>query len=117
MLDYDVYESLNLGQNVFISWNVQIHNTDYHYFITEEIIFPRNKKIEISDNVWIVRDVTVSKVAIIPSNSIIASHSLVYGKNDNSETGMLIAGVPAKVIRFNIRPINDYNKDSQIDVF
>jgi len=113
----NVYEYLKLGRNVFISWNVQIHDTDYHYFIKDERIFSRNRKIEIGDNVWIGHDVTVSKGAIVPRNCIVASNSLVNDKYDMSENGLLIAGIPAKVIKFSIRPINDYNKDTKIDAF
>ena len=112
-----VYESIKIGSRVVISWNVQIHDTDYHYFIKNERIFPRNKKIEIGDNVWIGHDVTISKGSVIPSNCIIASNSLVNGRYEESEKGLLIAGIPAKTIRSNIRPINDYNKDARIDFF
>lgn len=113
----NVYESLKLGRYVFISWNVQIHDTDFHYFIKNGRIFPKNRKIEIGNNVWIGHDVTVSKGAVIPSNCIVASNSLVNGKYGKSENGLLIAGTPAKVIRFNVCPINDYYKDAQIDTF
>lgn len=113
----NVYESVILGSNIIISWNVQIHDTNYHYFIKDERIFPRNKKIEIGDNVWIGHDVTIAKGSVIPSNCIIASNSLVNGKFNEAGNGLLIAGIPAKVIRSNIRPINCYNKDALIDRF
>lgn len=113
----NVYESLKVGRNVVVSWNVQIHDTDFHYFIKNGRIFSRNRKIKIGNNVWIGHDVTISKGAVIPSNCIVASNSLVNGKYDKSENGLLIAGIPAKVIRFNVRPINDYYKDAQIDTF
>ena len=112
-----VYESIKIGKGVVISWNVQIHDTDYHYFIKDERIFPRNKKIEIGDNIWIGHDVTISKGSVIPSNCIIASNSLVNGRYYESGNGLLLAGIPAKLIRSDIRPINNYNKDSQIDTF
>lgn len=112
-----VYEFLKIGKNVFVSWNVQIHDTDYHFFIKDDRIFPRNKKIEIGENVWIGHDVTISKGACIPANCIVASNSLVNSSFYECSDGMLLAGIPAKVIRTKLKPINDYNKDVQIDSF
>lgn len=113
----NVYDFLKLGKNVFVSWNVQIHDTDYHYFIKDDKIFPRNRKIEIGDNIWIGHDVTISKGAVVPSNCIVASNSLINSKYNESEGGLLIAGIPAKVIRYNVQPINNYNMDAKIDTF
>lgn len=95
----NVYESLKVGRNVVVSWNVQIHDTDYHYFIKDDRIYPRNRKIEIGDNVWIGHDVTISKGACIPANCIVASNSLVNGNFEECSGGLLLAGIPAKVIR------------------
>ena len=112
----NVYDFLKLGKNVFVSWNVQIHDTDYHYFIKDDKIFPRNRKIEIGDNIWIGHDVTISKGSVVPSNCIVASNSLINSKYNESEGGLLIAGIPAKVIRY-VQPINNYNMDVKIDTF
>ncbi|MBO5382230.1 MAG: hypothetical protein J6A40_09145 [Bacteroides sp.] len=113
----NVYDFFKLGRNVFVSWNVQIHDTDYHYFIKDDRIFPRNGRIEIGDNVWIGHDVTISKGAVVPPDSIVASNSMINSKYNDSEGGLLIAGIPAKVIRSNVQPINNYNMDAKIDSF
>lgn len=114
-----VYELVKFGSHTFVSWNVHIHDTDYHYFIKDGKIFSRTKNIEIGDYVWIGHDVTVGKGASIPSNCIVASHSLVISKFNESESkgGLLLAGAPAQIKRSNVMPINDFNKDSRIDKY
>lgn len=110
-----VYKYVSLGSRVTISWNVHVHDTDYHYYISDDKISAKNRNIEIGDNVWIGHDVTIAKGSVIPSNCIVASNSLINRSYLGCGTGLLIAGIPGCVKRLGVRPINDFYKDSQID--
>ena len=110
-----VYHCVKIGKHTMISWNVHVHDTDYHYFIKEDKIFSRDRTISIGENVWIGHEVTITKGSQIPSNCIVASYSLVNCSFPESPNGLMLAGIPAQIKRFNVRPINDFIRDSEID--
>lgn len=108
----NVYKKIMLGSKVFIAWNTHLHDTDYHYIIRDNKIFNnREDTIEIGNKVWIGHDVTVAKGTSIPSDCIVASHSLVKGRFPYQEGGMLLVGIPAQIKCSNIKPINDFQID------
>ena len=69
------------GNDVLLSWDVQIMDTDYHdiYNNTGKRI-NEDRPIVIGDNVWLGCRALVLKGSSIPSNSIIAAGSTIAGK-------------------------------------
>lgn len=112
-----VYKSVKFGNRVTVSWDVHIHDTDYHYFIVDDTIFSRNQDIEIGDNVWIGHNVTIAKGGIIPSNCIVASNSLINRSFREYGTGLLLAGIPGQIKRCGVKPINNFCQDLIIDQY
>jgi maltose O-acetyltransferase len=106
-------ESVNIGNRVLISHNVNIHDTDSHSINTElrsqhfyaimstghpkENIFDiKASPVVIDDDVWIGFNSTILKGVKIGKGSIIAACSVV---TKDVPPNVIVAGNPAKVIR------------------
>lgn len=89
---------ITFGNDVQLSWNSLITDSDAHKIIAEngDIINP-NKEILIGNNVWIAANTTILKGSAISDNTVVASNSLVNKKFTNSSC--IIGGSPAKVIK------------------
>jgi acetyltransferase-like isoleucine patch superfamily enzyme len=92
------YKEIVFGENVLCGWNCIFMDTDFHE-ISSLYNTPQCsiKEILIGDNCWFALNNTVMKGTILPSNSIIASNSLL--NKDYSQEGKycLFAGQPAIV--------------------
>lgn len=93
--------SITIGKNCLLS-DVSLSTTDWHSIVdadTGERINPA-KDILIEDLVWIGEGVTIQKGVMIGSGSIIGARALV---TKSVPPLSLAVGVPAKVIRSNVK--------------
>lgn len=92
------YKSISIGDDVLISWDCLIMDSDTHPIWGEcnEIInYGRN--VFIGNHVWIGCRSTILKGSIIPNDCVIGACSLVSG--DKFEPCTIIAGHPAKSVK------------------
>jgi acetyltransferase-like isoleucine patch superfamily enzyme len=106
-------DSINIGNRVLISHNVNIHDTDSHsidaylrsqHFSAimtighqkENIFDIKGSPVLIEDDVWIGFNSTILKGVTIGSGSIIAACSVV---TKDVPSSVLVAGNPAKIIK------------------
>ncbi|EGD7494072.1 acyltransferase [Shigella dysenteriae] len=90
--------SITIGNNCTFSWNVLVMATDYHSILNgDKKVTNISKGIEIGSHVWCGCNSTILKNVTIPSNSIIATGSVVT-KSFTSEN-IIIGGNPAKIIK------------------
>ena len=92
------FKEISIGNNVAISENVTIWDTDAHTIIGKET--QMTQPIKIGNNVWIGNNVTILKGVTIFDGAIIAAGSVV---TKDIPEGCLAAGVPAKVIKENVK--------------
>lgn len=93
-----VAEKVTFGDDVLISWDVQIMDTDFHKIRNAEgVIINPPKAIEIGDNVWIGSKVTVLKGVIVKNGGVIAANSLV--SKDCGQPNAIYGGIPATIIK------------------
>lgn len=96
--DIDAIESINIGDDVTISVNVQIMDTDHHQILNiDGHLMNPPSPIRIGNKVWIGCTSTVLKGTILADNIIIGANSLVSGQNTTS--GCIYAGNPIKLIK------------------
>jgi len=93
-----VSNSISLGDNVFISDNSTLRDSDNHWITGGSGI--NSAPISIGNNVWIGINVTILKGVTIGDGAIVAANSLV---NKSVPPSTLVGGVPAKVIRENVK--------------
>ena len=91
-LNLSCYSCIRIGNNVAISENVTIRDSDNHSINKSKSVQP----IVIEDNVWIGMNVTILKGVTIGSGSVIAAGSVV---NKSIPEECLAGGVPCRVIK------------------
>ena len=91
------HEKIEIGENVAISHDVTIMDSDAHEGLWAG--YEKTKPIKIGNHVWIGTRVTILKGVTIGDNAIIAAGSVV---TKNVPNNTIVAGVPAKVIKINI---------------
>ena len=94
------FKHITFGNDVLISWQCLIMDTDFHKVIKNNQISNHDKEINIGNHVWIGCRCTILKGVNISDGCVIASNSnLVKSIN---ETSSLIGGNPGKVINRDI---------------
>jgi len=96
-LTLSVFESVTIGNNVAISEDVSIRDSDNHQ-ITDSSK-PKTAPITIGNHVWIGMNVTILKGTEIGDNCVVAAGTVLSGVYPPN---CLIAGIPGKIIRENI---------------
>lgn len=91
------FNSITIGNNVAISENVTIWDSDAHKIIGKES--EMSKPVYIGNHVWIGCNVTILKGVTIGDGAIIAAGSVV---TKNIPENTLAGGVPAKIIKQNV---------------
>jgi acetyltransferase-like isoleucine patch superfamily enzyme len=98
--------NISFGQDVLISWDVMIMDTDAHPIRDNDMeIINKDKPIIVDDNVWIGSRCVILKGAKISKNSILASNSLL--SKPIPEMNVILAGNPAKIVKTNIKWLNE----------
>lgn len=92
------FKEISIGRNVAISENVTIWDTDAHSIVGKEA--QMTQPVRIGNNVWIGNNVTILKGVTIGDGAIIAAGAVV---NKDVPAGCLAGGVPAKVIRSDVK--------------
>jgi len=91
-----------IGDECLLSWGIIFRTSDMHSIFDEKTKKRINygKDIIIGNKVWMSSEVLLLKGAQVLDNSIIGTRSVVSNVFDVS--GVIIAGVPAKIIKKNI---------------
>lgn len=92
------FKEINIGKNVAISENVTIWDTDAHIMVGKE--HEMTKPVNIGNHVWIGNNVTILKGVTIGDGAVIAAGAVV---NKDIPSSCLAGGVPAKVLKENIK--------------
>lgn len=92
-----------LGDDCMLSYDITIWNGDGHSVLdkgTGEVLNTQKEPLYIGSHCWIGNNVSITKNARIPDNSIVAMCSVVSKKFDEEYT--CIAGNPAKIVKNNV---------------
>ncbi len=104
-------KSIVINDVVRFSWDCQLFDTDFHYILKQGGIIKKNSApVLIGSYVWVGNHVSILKSSVIPSYSVISTHSLVNKPFPKEATASIIGGVPAKIISKGTRIfIGDYS--------
>jgi acetyltransferase-like isoleucine patch superfamily enzyme len=97
-LNLSCFERIEIGEDVAISENVCIRDSDNHKILSNNNHF-NTIPVKIGNHVWIGMNVTILKGVTIGDGAIIAAGSVV---NKDIPAKCLAGGNPAKVIRENV---------------
>lgn len=87
------------GDNL-LSWDTLIMDTDAHTIINADGKKNNDSKIVIGEHVWISAQSKILAGTILPDNTVVGCGAIVKGRF--SDSNILIAGVPAKIVKKNI---------------
>lgn len=96
-LSLQCLENITIGNNVMISRNVAIRDSDSHQILDGKHV--PTQPIHIGNHVWIGMNVTILKGVTIGDGAVIAAGAVVT-KDVPPHT--LVGGVPAKVLKENV---------------
>jgi acetyltransferase-like isoleucine patch superfamily enzyme len=100
-------KEVNIGDEVMISWETQIMDTDLHSIIDEENnIINNDEKIDIGSKVWIGSRCLILKGAKLEEGSIIAAGTTIskaFEKKVERKSYCLIGGAPPRIIKENLK--------------
>lgn len=91
------FDNIEIGENVAISENVTIWDTDAHQIDNTTI---KTQPVKIGNHVWIGTNVIILKGVNIGDGAVIAAGAVV---NKSIPPHCLAGGVPAKVIKNNVK--------------
>jgi len=92
-----IEKGLTIGNDVLISWDVLIMDSDCHHIYQEEKIINPPQDIHIADKVWVGCRNLILKGAQIRENSVIGANSLV--NNDLLTANAAYVGTPARMVK------------------
>lgn len=95
-------KNVTIGKNCMLSREIEIRSTDVHHIYDCDSHKKLNPPgdVVIEDRVWVGARALISKGAYISARSVVGAASFVNKKF--TEKNVVIAGVPAKIVRRNI---------------
>lgn len=94
-------KSIFIGSDCMMSGGIFIWNTDGHAILDENLkCINKDEDVIIGRKVWIGHNVEILKGVHIQHDSVVGSRALVTNKF--IESNVVIAGIPAKIVRHNI---------------
>ncbi len=92
-------KKIQIGNGVYIAWDVTIIDTDFHQIIENGVGKPNNADVFIGDKVWICAGATILKGVTIGAGAVVAAGAVV---TRDIPPDCMAGGNPAKVIKDNI---------------
>lgn len=113
-------ESIKVGDFTWITAESIVMDSDIHYVKNVEsgIIRKNSAPITIGNNCWILMRSIISKGTFLPDYTILARNS--YANKDYTtvgETGLFLAGSPARVIVASLQYIPSFEKEGMLNEF
>lgn len=111
------FRRMNFGNQVLISWECQFFDTDFHFIKEQNSGIKDNcGEVHTEDESWIGARSTILKNTTIPKKSIVGANSVCSGNyTEKYGEGILIAGIPAKLLKTGVSYITD--KKQEVDLF
>ncbi|MCP9888837.1 hypothetical protein KBY96_12970 [Cyanobium sp. ATX 6A2] len=97
--------AFRMGNDCMASWGVKIRTSDGHAIIDiasgKAINIPQD--VVIGDRVWLCEDIKILKGVLIPSDTIIASGSVIARPFGPEDSCSVIGGCPGRVLKRGVR--------------
>jgi acetyltransferase-like isoleucine patch superfamily enzyme len=90
-----VAESVRIGAECTLSWDVQILDNDFHAITVDGRTRPATAPVIIGDRVWIGTRAVILKGVEIGNGAVVAAGSMV---SRDVPPGTIVAGMPARVV-------------------
>lgn len=111
-----IFKRMQFKPDVLISWECQFFDTDFHFIQSADNTIEDNcAAVSIGESSWFGARSTVLKGTTVAANSIVAANALCSGNYEEKYQGsVLLAGIPAKAIRHDVRYVKDKRKEIEL---
>ena len=94
-----------MGNDCMISWGVKVRTSDGHAIVDldtgKAINTPQD--VVIGDRVWLCEDIKILKGVLVPSDTVIASGSIIARSFGAEDSCSVIGGCPGRVLKRGVR--------------
>ncbi|MBK8600721.1 MAG: acyltransferase [Flavobacterium sp.] len=110
------FRKMSFGNDVLIAWECQFFDTDFHFIQEKDQSIKDNcGTVMVEDETWIGARSTILKNTTIPKNSIVGANSICSGNyREKNGEGILLAGIPAKVVKTDVSYIIDKKQEQEL---
>lgn len=98
---YDNESTVNIGSDCMFGYDTIVYNTDGHAIFQNDKLINIAKDLIVGNHVWCGWGSTILKNSYIADGCVVGKNAIVSGKF--KETNSAIGGVPAKILKRNIR--------------
>jgi acetyltransferase-like isoleucine patch superfamily enzyme len=114
-----VFGKLEMGDVVRIAHRCQIMDSNYHYMLNmaNMEVLQNFAPIKIGNYCWVGNSTTITGGAFIPNKVIVASNSLINKDLSFVQENSIIGGVPTRVLRTDVRRIDNVLLEKQLNLF
>ena len=112
--------SIKIGSQVRIAHETQIFDTNFHFIYNDKKKLIKNciKGVELGDKIWIGNRCIISGGTILPNNTVVSQLSLLNKDYSSlNEKGLLLGGIPAKVLGTNMYRVFDTEFENKLREF
>lgn len=100
-----VHQNVELCFGARVGWNVQICDTAFHYVRIGSDVSRKTKPVKIGRESWVSSFCNIGRGAYLPDYSVLATCSLLNKDYSTVGTNLLIAGIPAKIVKTGVRRV------------
>ena len=94
------HKEISLGDDLLMSWEIQIMDTDFHQIIQAGTHINPNDSVQIGNHVWINSRALILKGTVVAEGCVVAAGALLNQKY--LEPNSIIGGIPARILRKDI---------------
>lgn len=102
------HSKITLACGARVGWNVQICDSAFHYVDVNGTVAAKTKPVSIGRMAWVSSFCNITRGAELPDYSVLATCSLLNKDFSQAGTHLLIAGIPAKIIKTGVRRIMEF---------
>lgn len=111
-------KNINIGNNVRISWNCQVFDTDFHFLhnIEKDTYYQRIKPITIEDSVFVGNGTTIGKGTYLTKGSVVSCCSKVSSDFRSEGPNLLIMGMPAIAVKHGVEMSSGWHPERENEI-
>lgn len=102
------HNKITLDYGARVGWNVQICDSAFHYVDVNGTVSAKTKPVTIGRQAWVSSFCNVTRGAVLPDFSVLSTCSLLNKDYSQAGTRLLIAGIPAKIIKTGVSRIMEF---------
>lgn len=107
-------ERIELCHGCSIGWEVHICDSAFHYVVIDGNVKRKTSPIRLGRQTWVCSYCNICRGAVLPDYSILSNCSMLNKDFSPEGNNLLIAGIPAKIIKKGVSRIMEFIPENDI---